>query len=196
MRAGFAAVKTILACALLLGIPAGWAANSAAPPAASLYSLHERLVDQEGTATGLDVHRGKKVLVTMFYSSCPASCPLIIDTLRAVERKLDASQRAGVRILMISLDPERDSPRALRELAASRHIDTRRWTLAQADDASVRRIAAALEIQYRRLPDGQISHASVITALGEDGEILARSSELGRADETLLRALGSHGDSP
>jgi protein SCO1 len=106
-----------------------------------------------------------------------------------VERKLDSSQRANLRVLLISFDPERDTAEALRELATARHIDTSRWTLTRADDAAVRRIAAALEIQYRRLPDGQISHANVITALGPDGKILARSTELGHADESLVRAL-------
>ena len=56
---------------------------------ASLYQLHEKLLSQDGKAIDLDVYRGKPVLVTMFYATCPATCPLIIDTLRAVERKLD-----------------------------------------------------------------------------------------------------------
>lgn len=183
-------MKMAFICALLLS--ANFAgAGATTVPAASLYDLHEKLVDQNGASVGLDVHRGQKVLVTMFYGSCPATCPLIIDTLRAVERKLDSSRRADVRVLLISFDAERDTPKALRELAASRRIDTRRWTLAHADDAAVRRIAAALEIQYRRLPDGQFSHATVITALGRNGEILARSAKLGHADENLLQALAS-----
>lgn len=184
-------MKVVLACALLLTSTLLSAGSPGAAPAPSLYDLHERLANQDGVAVSLDVHRGNPVLVTMFYGSCPATCPLIIDTLRAVERKLDPSQRAGLRVLLISFDPERDTSGALRELATSRRIDTQRWTLARADDDAVRRIAAALEIQYRRLPDGQFSHATVITALGRDGEILARSSELGHADEELVRALGT-----
>jgi protein SCO1/2 len=176
-------------CALLLAPTLLWAGTPVATPAASLYDLHERLANQDGAPVGLDVHRGNKTLVTMFYGSCPATCPLIIDTLRAVERALPPAQRSGLRVLLISFDPARDTAEALRQLATSRRIDTKRWTLARADDDAVRRIAAALEIQYRRLPDGQISHANVITALGRDGQILARSTELGHADESLVRAL-------
>jgi protein SCO1/2 len=169
----------------------GAAAPTVAARRVSLYDLQARLVDQDGKPAGLDVHRGKKVLVTMFYGSCPATCPLIIDTLRAVERRLEPSQRADLRVLLISFDPLRDTPAALHELAASRRIDTRRWTLAHADAGTVRNIAAALEIQYRQLPGGDFSHANVITVLGGDGEILARSTELGSADETLVRALNA-----
>jgi protein SCO1/2 len=184
-------MKALLTCALLLATSLVSAGPPESAPGASLYDLHEQLANQDGVSVGLDVHRGHKVLVTMFYSSCPATCPLIIDTLRAVERKLDASQRAGLRVLLISFDPERDTVKALHELATSRRIDTTRWTLARADAAAVRRIAAALEIQYRQLPGGELSHANVITVLGPDGEILARSTELGSADENLLRALAN-----
>ena len=79
----------------------------------------------------------------MFYGSCPATCPLIIDTLRAVERKLDEPQRQQLRVLLVSLDAEHDTPAALRQVADTRRIDTARWTLAHADAAAVRRIAAA-----------------------------------------------------
>lgn len=156
---------------------------------ASLYQLHEKLTSQDGKAIDLDVYRGEPVLVTMFYASCPATCPLIIDTLRAVERKLDEPRRQQLRVLLVSLDAGRDTPAALRKLADERRIDTSRWTLAHADAAAVRRIAAALSIQYRQLPNGEFSHSTVISALAADGKIVAQSAELGHADPQLLHAV-------
>jgi protein SCO1 len=158
---------------------------------ASLYQLHEKLLSQDGKAIDLDVYRGEPVLVTMFYASCPATCPLIIDTLREVERKLDEPRRQRVRVLLVSLDSARDTPAALRKLADERRIDTSRWTLAHADAAAVRRIAAALSIQYRQLPNGEFSHSTVISALAVDGKIVAQSAELGHADPELLRAISA-----
>ncbi|HEU4779159.1 MAG TPA: SCO family protein [Steroidobacteraceae bacterium] len=158
---------------------------------ASLYQMHEKLRDQDGKAIDLDLYRGRKVLVTMFYGSCPATCPLIIDTLRAVERGLDTRERQELRILLVSLDSENDTPDALRQLADSRRIDTTRWTLAHADAGAVRRIAAALNIQYKKLPDGQFSHATIISALDADGKIVVQSAELGRADPEVLRAINA-----
>jgi len=158
-------------------------------PGDSLYRLDAKLVDQAGQARGLDVHRGAPVLVTMFYGSCQATCPLIIDTLRSTERGLPPEQRAKLRVLMISFDPERDTPAALAEIAAVRHLDTTRWTLATTDADTVREIAALLDVQYRKLPSGEFSHSAVITLLSPRGEIVARSSKLGRADPDLLKAL-------
>ena len=97
-------------------------------------------------AIDLDVYRGKPVLVTMFYASCPATCPLIIDTLRAVERKLDDPRSAPTcACCSISIDPERDTPTALRKLADERHIDTSALDAGPRRRRAVRRIAAALE---------------------------------------------------
>jgi protein SCO1/2 len=153
--------------------------------------MHEKLTDQDGKAIDLDVYRGQKVLVTMFYASCPATCPLIIDTLRAVERKLEEVPRQQLRVLLVSLDAEHDTPTALRQLADTRRIDTSRWTLARADANAVRRIAAALNIQYKKLPDGQFSHATIISALDADGKIVVQSAELGHAAPELLRVINA-----
>lgn len=163
----------------------------AADRSASLYQLHERLQDQDGKAIDLDVHRGHATLVTMFYGSCPATCPLIIDTLRAIERKVDAARGAQLRVLLVSFDAENDTPGALKLLAQSRHIDTMRWTLAHADEPTVRRIAAALNIQYKKLPDGGFSHATIISVLDADGKIVEQSAELGHADPEVLKALNA-----
>ena len=182
---------TVRAQALLLLAACALAVTSlqAADRSASLYQMHEKLLSQDGKAIDLDVYRGHKVLVTMFYGSCPATCPLIIDTLRAIERKVDATSAAQLRVLLVSFDAENDTPDALKKLALSRRIDTARWTLAHAEKSAVRRIAAALNIQYKLLPDGGFSHATIISLLDADGKIVVQSAELGHADPALLKAL-------
>ena len=174
--------------ALLLACAAVSAGPQADPPT-SIYQLDAALTNQDGKAHGLDVYRGHPVLVTMFYGSCPASCPLIIDTLRATEKQLAPATRAELRVLMISVDPARDTPEALKALAAQRRVDTSRWTLARTDAATVRAIAALLNLQYRQLPDGEFNHSTVIALLSPQGEIEATSSKLGTPDDGLLARL-------
>jgi protein SCO1 len=188
MRPWHVAPLALLALRALNAVAAG------PPPAdspTSLYQLQAPLTAQDGRAVGLDLYRGRPVLVTMFYSGCQATCPLIIDTLRSVERKLDAEQLKNLRVLLVSIDPEHDTAAALAATAKERGLDTSRWTLTRTDSANVRRIAAALGVQYRQLPDGQFSHSTQISVLDAGGEILAQSDKLGTADETLVSALRS-----
>ena len=158
---------------------------------ASVYNLEVRLTDQTGAEHGLDRHRGRPVLVTMFYGSCTMTCPLLIDTLRAIEHDVPPQQRANLRILLISIDPAHDTPAALAAIVEQRHVDGARWTLARTDEKSVRNIAALLKVQYRALPTGGYNHSSIVTLLDPAGEIVAQSSVLGRADDALLQALRS-----
>lgn len=180
---------SVAARCLVLGLLAATAFAKDSDPPDSIYHLEAALTSQAGRNVGLDVYRGSPVLVTMFYGSCPATCPLIIDTLRATERGLAPEQRGRVRVLLVSIDPERDTPEALRQLAATRRLDTERWTLARADAETVRDIAALLGVQYKKLPGGEFSHSTVITLLSPRGEIEARTTELGHADPAILQKL-------
>jgi protein SCO1 len=177
-----------LMLALLLTV-APFAGADAGDPPQSIYNLAAKLVDQSGALRGLDMHRGHPVLVTMFYGSCDVACPLLIDTLRSFERSLTPAERAHIRVLLISIDPEHDTTESLRALATARRIDLSRWTLVHTDEATVRKIAAVLGIQYRRLPDGNYNHASVISLLTPRGEIAMQSTVLGKADEQLAASL-------
>ena len=76
-----------------------------------------------------------------------------------------------------------------------------RWTLAHADAAAVRRIAAALSIQYRQLPDGQFSHSTIISALavgrkdrGAERGAGPRRSRAAEGGQRALSGCGSDGD--
>ncbi len=177
----------LLACTLWFGAAVAGAAPNDSPT--SLYRLDAQLVDQDGQTHGLDIHRGHPVLITMFYGSCPMTCPLLIDTLKAVERTTPAAQRKDLRVLLISVDPENDTPAVLAELAHQRRIDTTRWTLARGDERTVRKIAALLNIQYRKLPDGSYNHSSIITMLSAQGEIRIQSNVLGKTDAALIAAI-------
>ena len=155
-------------------------------PASSLYQLQAQLTNQSAQAHGLDVYEGHPVLVTLFYGSCSHTCPLLIETARSIDR---AANDPNLRVLMVSIDAEHDTPEFLSKLAKERRIDTSRWTLARTDAQTVRNIAAALSIQYRQTPDGEFNHASIITLLTPTGEIAHQSSMLGKADDAILAAM-------
>jgi protein SCO1/2 len=66
---------------------------------------------------------GKPRLVSMFYSSCPYMCPLIIDTALAVQHDLSKQQQAKLGIVLFSIDPKHDSPEVLQSLMQKRRLD-------------------------------------------------------------------------
>jgi protein SCO1 len=160
-------------------------------PGDSIYQLQAPLTTQDAKPVGLDVHRGQPVLVSMFYASCPHVCPTLIHSIGRMEAQLTEAQRKRLRVLLISVDPERDTPAALAELAKKHGADLSRWTFARTPESSVRQVAAVLGIQYRKLPDGEFNHSSVITLLDADGRAVTRTSMIGRLDEDFVKQLRS-----
>ena len=178
-------------CLLLCGLGlALTCARAAQPlPGDSAYQLELPLVDQDGKTFDFAAGRGRPRLVSMFYTSCKFVCPMIVDTLRNTERALDPAERAKLDVLLVSLDPDTDTPAALKRLAEQRRIDTPRWRLARTDAAHVRRLAAVLGVQYKQLGPADFSHSTVLVLLDAEGRIVARSDKLGDADPTFVEAV-------
>jgi protein SCO1/2 len=151
----------------------------------SVYALQMALTDQDGARIGLDVFRGRPVFVGMFYGRCPSACPLLVSTIKRTLSELDPATAADVRVLLVSFDPEHDTPQALHTTFG---LDAR-WKLASAPEDQVRDLAAVLGIQYRRLPDGTFSHTSSVILLDRAGAIDARLDDTSQpVDELVVRA--------
>ncbi len=174
----FTAAMVLCAGALLSA--GAFAAGKAKPlPADSLYQLTLPLTDQDGRTADWGTRRGKPQLVAMFYTSCQFICPLIVDSGKAIERQLDANQQNRLGILLISMDPRRDDPKALKTVVEKRKLDTARWTLASPRADDVRSVAGLLGIRYRLLADGEFNHSSALILLDANGRILARTEKMG-----------------
>ena len=160
-------------------------------PPNSVYHLQVSVEDQFGEITGLDRYRGYPVLITMFYASCPHVCPMLISTIKLTESKLSAEERDDLRILTISIDPERDTPEKLRETMERHSVEARRWSMARPDPGDLRTIAGVFNVRYKQLPDGEFNHTTRIILLDRDGTQVASTEQLGRHDAAFLEAIKS-----
>lgn len=177
------ALLTTLLAASAAGAYAAWPVASG-----SLYQSDVALTDQTGRVFHLADLRGEPVLVSMFYSSCQMVCPMIFETIRATLAKAGKPAQDGVRVLMITVDPERDSVAVLKKTAADHGADDR-WQLARADASGTRAVAALLGVQYRKLSDGDFNHSSTVLLLDSEGRINTRTNTLGKVDPKLVEAM-------
>lgn len=174
------ALRGLAAAALLCLAGLAGAAGPAQPlPGDSVYQLALPLTDQAGRTADWRTLRGKPRLVSMFYTSCQYICPLIVESGKAVERQLSDAERQRLGVLLVSMDPARDDPAALRKVVEQRKLDTARWTLASPPQAKVRDVAGLLGIRYRQLADGEFNHGSALILLDAEGRILARTEKIG-----------------
>ena len=173
----------------LVMMPIAQSSDGNSLPPDSVYHLQVPLEDQLGEITGLDRYMGKPVLITMFYASCPHVCPMLISTIKLTVSKLSAAERADLRVLTISIDPERDTPGSLLETMERHHVDGSRWSMVRPEPGDLRTIAGVFGVRYKQLPDGEFNHTTRIILLDRDGTQIASTEQLGRPDEAFLEAI-------
>lgn len=184
---------SIVCCLVALPMQAGAQPTPANPvpapvfPGDSVYQVAATLTDQDGRAFRLGDHRGKPVLVSMFYTSCKFVCPMLIDTMALTQQSLGTGERARLDLLLISFDPARDDIQKLKSVAGARDLNPAQWTLARTDATSVRKIAAALGIQYRLLSDGEYNHTTVLVLLDAEGRMVGQTKKIGTVDTEFIK---------
>ncbi|WP_372018067.1 SCO family protein [Pseudoxanthomonas sp. 10H] len=180
----------LLGLALALGSAAAHAADAPATPALpgeSLYHLRAGLTDQQERTLAWSDLQGRPQLVSMFYANCHLMCPLILENAKAVQKQLPAPQRDGLGVAMITLDPARDTPAALAEVA-TRHRTPDGWRYLRPAADDVRALASVLDVRYRFREDGSINHTSVLVLLDPQGRVLARSEVVAAAPDPAFVA--------
>jgi len=155
----------------------------------SIYVLGGAYTDQDGKQVVLAQLAGKPVLITMMYATCPHACPMLISDIKRMEKALPAEVRKELRVVLVTFDPDRDTPEALKKLRDAHGVDTDRWTFLRTDAEKVRELAAVLGIRYRFAADGSIGHSSVITLLDRKGAIKGRLEGARQPNEDLVRKI-------
>jgi cytochrome oxidase Cu insertion factor (SCO1/SenC/PrrC family) len=74
-----------------------------------------------------DVLKGRTVVLSTIYTHCEDACPLITQQLAQVRNKLGDSFGKDIFFIVISSDPERDSPQALKKYAVKHSSDGPGW---------------------------------------------------------------------
>ncbi len=66
-----------------------------------------------GQPVNIDSYRGRVVLVTFLYTTCPDICPLITSDLRVALNEMGPAKAAKVQIIAVSVDPRVDTRKAV-----------------------------------------------------------------------------------
>ena len=80
------------------------------------YFTNTELIDQDSKPRRFydDLLRGKKVLVNFAFTSCKGACPTMTSNLVKVQKLLGARVGKEITMITVSVDPENDTPAALK----------------------------------------------------------------------------------
>lgn len=144
------------------------------------------LTDQTGQTITLAQFRGRPVLVAFAYAHCETVCPVIVSDVLTASR---AAAPLDPVVLIVTLDPWRDTPRRLPAIAQLWGLTGERYVLSGPPDDVEHIISRWRVPRTRNLRTGDISHPSVIYVVGPDGRIAYAVSGNADAIAAALRAL-------
>jgi protein SCO1/2 len=143
------------------------------------------LIDQTGSSVTLADLKGKVWVADFIFTNCGGTCPMMTDKMRLLQQKLPAE----VRMVSITVDPDRDTPKALAAYAAEHGATRDRWLFLTGDKQSLYDLC----VKGFKLPlDASggtqvepIAHSTRFVLVDQQGEI--RGYYTGTEEEDLTR---------
>ena len=89
--------------------------------AVSLFRYPWSWTDEQGHKVRFATWRGEPLVVTLMYTSCRRTCPETIRTMRTIFAIMNRDRRFA-QFVLVTLDPENDTPERLREFKRSERL--------------------------------------------------------------------------
>ncbi len=128
------------------------------------------LKDQTGATVRLSQMRGEPVAVTFIYTRCPVAtaCPMTTAKFSRLDAML-AQEKFG-HLLVVTVDPEHDTPEVLADYAKKAGADPKRWKFLTGSPQDVARVASSFGVLY--YPEhGQMIHSQAVAVLDPQGRL-------------------------
>lgn len=128
------------------------------------------LLDEQGAAQSLDRLTGRWTLLFFGYTFCPDICPTTLAELRQLRARLPAELLERYRVVMVSVDPQRDTPEQLRQYLGFYNAGYSGLTGELAD---IQKLATAVSIPF--IPGDTskerytVDHSGNLAIIGPDG---------------------------
>ena len=127
------------------------------------------LLTRDGTRVALQSLRGRPLVISMIFTSCFHTCPVLTQNLATVVSVArDALGADSFDVLTIGFDTANDTPEQMSRFAADSGITDDRWQFLSADPKTVHSLSKELGFIYFASPRGfdHLTQTTVIDATG------------------------------
>ncbi len=158
--------------------------------------------DQNGNAFSSADLAGEFSLVFFGFTNCPDICPLSLAVLAEAKRQLAETRRAVPRIVLVSVDPARDTPAALKSYLARFDPEFTGLTAAEKELAPLLdALGVTVMKQTHRGSQYTMTHNPQVFVVAPNGNVIATLSSADSADAVVrdyqrIRARFLSGSSP
>ena len=155
----------------------------------SIYNLPSVWTSQNNEETELKDLRGDVLVMVMIYTSCQVACPRLVADMRDIESKLPNEKKKNVKFVLVSIDPETDTPKRLKEFAIENEMDSDQWLFLRGSESDTREFAAVLAVNYKKISPMDFSHSNIISVFNQEGELVHQKEGLGVNNGETIQAI-------
>ncbi|ROL67612.1 SCO family protein [Pseudomonas vranovensis] len=130
-----------------------------------------QMTDEQGQPVVMDELKGKWSLLFFGYTFCPDICPTTLAQLRQVKSELPKEAVDRLQVVLVSVDPNRDTPAQLKQYLGYFDKDFRGVT---GSLENIQKLANAVSIPFipadTSKPNYTVDHSGNLALLGPDGK--------------------------
>jgi len=127
------------------------------------------LTDQSNKIFKFHSFKGRVLLVDFAYTTCPDVCPLMTAAMRSVQDELTPAERKLVHLIMVTTDPEIDSPAVLASYAKRYHVDLSNWSFLTGDEPSLAQVWKNFGVGVKKIARGLVDHTPLTAIIDQNG---------------------------
>lgn len=135
----------------------------------SVFQLDTDWENQDGQKIKLADLKGKTLVMAMIYTSCKTACPRLTAEMKEIEQNLGKYDPQKVRLILVSIDPEVDTPEKMKDYLKQNDFNGEQWVFLRSDDAGTREFANVLSVKYKQISPVDFSHSNIISVFSDQG---------------------------
>jgi protein SCO1/2 len=127
------------------------------------------LTDQDHKPFHVYSLRGKVVLVTFIYTTCPDVCPLLTAKFAGIQQKLKSQGLNDHFLLSVTTDPEADTPKVLRSYGQRFGADFHSWAFLTGDKRELSEAWRFFGVRVKQRDKRLTDHTGLTTLIDRQG---------------------------
>lgn len=131
---------------------------------------------------------GKPQIIALVFTGCSNACPVIVESMKRIEREMPSDMRNHVGFVLISLTPDTDTTKSLKIFSEKKQLN-KNWKVLKGNNELVRALSNALNSRYNKIKDDDVAHSNTVTLLNSRGQIQVQASGTLNGIQPIIEAI-------
>jgi len=146
-------------------------------------------LNRSGRKVRISDYRGKPLVISMIYTSCPMICATTTKNLSALKLSRDALGPDSFSVLTVGFDSENDTPEVMDDFATRMDVKLPNWEFVSADSKTIHKLSKDLGFVFYPSPAGGFNHITQTTYIDAEGKVNLQIYGEEFENKTLLEPL-------